>query len=563
LNRFGAIDLTVVIPTRDRPEILARTLDHLRAQTVSGFSIVVVVDGTDQPSLVVGGVRVIVTEHEGPGSARNAGARAASTPLVLFLGDDMLPVSGLIAAHLDGHSHEPGPEVGVLGSVAWHPDAGGSRINRWLDWSASQFDMARLVPHADAHWTRFYSCNVSLKRDWFLDAGGFDPDFTYYYEDLDCGWRLREQGLRLRFEPAARAEHLHRYDWSSVIRRFDGIAAGEHLMAVKHPDFEPFFRRRAEEALRAPTVPAVWARAVDHVPARSRQLRDHARRRANTWYYQQLGPRYLDRFAAAEDLADLRAYLGDTYDEAKLHGHLTLVEAEERAAPDERTFYRTSDAYLYDLTVFAMSGTKVPYRETLGRLVPPGTRLLDYGCGIGTDGLRLLQRGYRVEFADFDNPSTRYLRWRLARRSMEAPVHDLDAAVPGGFDLVYAFDVIEHVEDPFAFLAELEDRGALVLVNLLEPEPHERHPHRPLPIGPLLDHAAEQGILHYSVHHGRSHLVAYRSTSADAFDRLRSRTLRRVGPRLSRLAPLADAAGITLPLRRARRVVGRLVRSTR
>ena len=77
--------------------------------------------------------------------------------------------------------------------------------------------------------------------------------------------------------------------------------------------------------------------------------------------------------------------------------------------------------------------------------MPPGSRLLDYGCGIGSDGLMLLEAGYRVEFADFDNPSTEYLRWRLEQRGFDAPVHDLDKDVPDGFDAAYAFDVIEHV----------------------------------------------------------------------------------------------------------------------
>src|SRR5207248_483828 len=80
--------------------------------------------------------------------------------------------------------------------------------------------------------------------------------------------------------------------------------------------------------------------------------------------------------------------------------------------------------------VFAMSGTKLPYHGDLERIVPSGSRLLDYGCGIGSDGLRLLDRGYRVEFADFDNPSARYLRWRLDRREIAAAVHDVERDVP-------------------------------------------------------------------------------------------------------------------------------------
>ena len=235
-----------------------------------------------------------------------------------------------------------------------------------------------------------------------------------------------------------------------------------------------------------------------------------------------------------DDLADLQAYLGDDFDLDLLHGHAAAVDREEEDAPDEATFYRTSRMYLYDLTAFAMTGTKDPYFADLRALVPAGARVLDYGCGIGSDGLRLLEAGYRVSFADFANPSTEYLRWRLERRGVDAPVHDLDGDVPGGFDAAYSIDVIEHVEDPFAFLGELEQRASVVMVNLLEDDPHDTHLHRPLPIAALLDHAATLGILRYRRYHGRSHLVIYRSRPGGIRTRARSALQRRLGPHLSR-----------------------------
>jgi len=208
--------------------------------------------------------------------------------------------------------------------------------------------------------------------------------------------------------------------------------------------------------------------------------------------------------------AELRAYLGDAYDHERLVHHDRQLEDELAAIGDEETLYRISQAYLYNLTAFAMTRTKEPYLDVLRAAVEPGARLLDYGCGIGSDGLALLEAGYDVAFADFDNPSTRYLRWRLAQRGLRATIYDLDREQPpDGFDLAYSFDVIEHVPDPFAFVERLEAAAQIVLVNFLEPVPGETELHHDLPVRELVRHAAARRLLRYEVFHGRSHLVLY------------------------------------------------------
>jgi len=223
--------------------------------------------------------------------------------------------------------------------------------------------------------------------------------------------------------------------------------------------------------------------------------------------------------------AELERYLGPRFELDRLQRHEAEVERELREFGDEGRFYRGSQSYLYDLTAFAITQTKAPYLSELTRLVDPGARLLDYGCGIGSDGLGLLEAGYRVEFADFDNPSVAYLRWRLAERGLDAPVHDLDAGVPGGFDAAYAFDVIEHADDPFELVGELERRADLVVVNLLEGDEAAHPLHRELPIARLRGRAIAGGLCSYSIHHGRSHLLAYEPGSAGLARRARGEAI--------------------------------------
>jgi SAM-dependent methyltransferase len=228
-------------------------------------------------------------------------------------------------------------------------------------------------------------------------------------------------------------------------------------------------------------------------------------------------------FDPAIEEGDLREFLGGRFELDRLQRYQEQLDAEFADVGDEQEFYRTSTGYLYNLTAFAMTGTKLPYLRELMRHVSPAARLLDYGCGIGSDGLALLRAGYRVEFADFANPSTEYLRWRLRHHGLAAPIHDLETGVPDGFDAAYAFDVIEHVPDPFAFLREMEERAALVEVNLLEPEPGDQDLHHVLPIDALLRYAADRRLRGYRLLHGRSHLVIYEPHRAPAAARLLAR----------------------------------------
>lgn len=300
-----ATDLSIIIPTRQRRETLEVTLAALRAQTEQRFETIVVADGADQELSELPDVRVLQQDHAGPGVARNRGVRASERPLILFIGDDMVPRPDFVSRHLARHRREPDNEVAVLGRVVWHPSVPLNRLHRWLDWSGALFDYRVLDAEEDqeAGFGRFYSSNVSLKRELFQAAGGFDPDFVFDYEDLDFGWRLGEHGMRLLYEPAAVTEHLHAYDWSAVQRRYESRAAAERLMMAKHDWFRPWFHDQLEAASREPSASSVWTLAVDWVPTRFARLRQVIERRADRHYRQRLAPSFSAAWAAASEPA--------------------------------------------------------------------------------------------------------------------------------------------------------------------------------------------------------------------------------------------------------------------
>ncbi|MGI8830716.1 MAG: glycosyltransferase family 2 protein [Candidatus Limnocylindria bacterium] len=94
-SRATAPEVSVVIPTRARPQLLARALRSVSEQTFRDFEVVVVVDGPDSSTEAILSaidqppLRVVVNpESVGGGEARNIGVRTAIGRWIAFLDDD-------------------------------------------------------------------------------------------------------------------------------------------------------------------------------------------------------------------------------------------------------------------------------------------------------------------------------------------------------------------------------------------------------------------------------------------------------------------------------------------
>lgn len=85
-------DLAVVVPSRDRPELLAGCLAALRVSNVPPARVLVVDSASSDPSsvaAVAGGATILRCDLPGASRARNVGWRAAVEPIVAFVDDDI------------------------------------------------------------------------------------------------------------------------------------------------------------------------------------------------------------------------------------------------------------------------------------------------------------------------------------------------------------------------------------------------------------------------------------------------------------------------------------------
>jgi len=239
-----APQLSIVVPTLDRRDSVLRLLRALEKQTVppSDFEVVVVVDGsTDGTTEAVDAYRApfalrrITLPRSGLASARNAGALAATAPIVQFLDDDMEPAPGMVAAHLA--RHRQGDAVGVVGAAPIVVPRDASAVVRYRARGFAR-KLERLASRRDAlAFDDVYGGNVSIVREALLGAGGYDGSFRVYgHEDYELSLRLTRAGHRFVYEPDALANQYYEKSLRGLAADAESEGRTAVLFARKHPE---------------------------------------------------------------------------------------------------------------------------------------------------------------------------------------------------------------------------------------------------------------------------------------------------------------------------------------
>jgi len=188
-----ALDVSVVIPSFNRPDLLVEAVDSVLAQTRPPREIVVVDNGTaveTHETLARYGARVryVKMEPAGVQAARNVGMQAATSRWVATLDDDDLyrPTffERAAPALLDGRPNlvfgDHRKFIRGAGLVSEKTNAERAPESYWnglagpasgVDWTyVGSFPVERLLLY-----NVFYPSTMILQRELFEQAGGFDP----------------------------------------------------------------------------------------------------------------------------------------------------------------------------------------------------------------------------------------------------------------------------------------------------------------------------------------------------------------------------------------------------
>lgn len=189
--------VSVVIPTKNRPDSLVRTLSSVAGQSYRNVQLIIVDDGSEPPVKIASSAWVVRNpESCGASAAKNLGLEVARGEFVLFIDDDVELVGHdlIIRAVNFMNQHQ---NCAVLGFRQLDPDG------------LPRYEQPARVERPSAT-GRFFSYGCLARRASIIEVGGFENLFGYYYEENELAIRLLDAGYDVLYDPEMNV--IHHYD---------------------------------------------------------------------------------------------------------------------------------------------------------------------------------------------------------------------------------------------------------------------------------------------------------------------------------------------------------------
>src|SRR6185437_5062398 len=252
---IGAVVVSVVVATFDKIGYTLRCLASMaRNLPDTPIEVIVVDDASPDPDVErlsrVRGIRLVVNQANlGFLRSCNATARLARGEFVFFLNNDtqvlpgwLDPMVALMRARADAGAVGckllfPDGRLQEAGAIVWD-NATGLTFGRGDDPEKPAYDYVREVDYASG-------AALLVRAELFARLGGFDERFApAYCEDSDLGFRIREAGLKVLYQPRSRVVHFEGVtngtDLTQGIKRFNEVnqpklrAKWSHQLTAEH-----------------------------------------------------------------------------------------------------------------------------------------------------------------------------------------------------------------------------------------------------------------------------------------------------------------------------------------
>lgn len=237
------VETSLIVPTRNRADILRLSIPRFQDQTVARerYEIVIVDDASDDDTAAVveenAAPNIVYRRNEtqkAAAYARNRAIEAASGKLLLFVDDDALVRPDFIEQHLVTHEQASGLVVSGPIVECSKPPAERNPPAGWM---------------LGRHSNPFATGNASIARETIVRAGMFDEDFgTYGWEDSEMYRRLVKTGVKRRYNWRAPIYHYKpetvRRSFFDRIRLEQKRGAMGALYYAKHPIFGVAFETK-------------------------------------------------------------------------------------------------------------------------------------------------------------------------------------------------------------------------------------------------------------------------------------------------------------------------------
>jgi GT2 family glycosyltransferase len=255
--------VSIIIPTRDRADLLERCIEGLLNRTDYPAMEVIVVDNDSREEktrqvFAKYPVRVLPFPGEFNWSAmNNAGAQAATGDILLFLNNDIDVIEKGWLQELVKQAWRE--DTGAVGAKLLFADGTVQHAGIWLGPEGRVIHLLRLSKKDDDGYLSQLSTTRNLsavtgacmatRRKVFVELQGFDESFPVSYNDLDFCLRLRGKGYQVVWTPYAELLHLESASRGSSEWRWRKEEADHKRFCAKwqqQMENDPFFNPNLE-----------------------------------------------------------------------------------------------------------------------------------------------------------------------------------------------------------------------------------------------------------------------------------------------------------------------------